>query len=98
MTGGNDYEIYFDSTKKGWVCTENGMCIWDPSSSSLKTEVFPEGFIHKEKIRVVYEDSNHELYFLPDKGSMCISDLSMSHFRRTQPNTLFEGREGMFII
>ena len=26
---GNVYEIYFDSTRKGWVCTENGMCIWD---------------------------------------------------------------------
>ena len=95
---GNIYEIYFDSTKKGWICTENGMCIWDPSSSSLRTEFFPDGFIHKEKIRVVYEDSNHELYFLPDKGSMCISDLSMSQFRRAQPNTLLDGRDGMFII
>lgn len=65
-------------------CTENGMCIWDPSSESLKTDIFPENFIHKEKIRVVYEDSDHNLYFLPDKGSMCISDLSMSRFRRLQ--------------
>ncbi len=95
---GNVYEIYFDSTKKGWICTENGMCIWDPSSQSLKTEVFPEGFIHKEKIRVVYEDSNHELYFLPDKGSMCVSDLSMNRFRHIQPNTLLHGKDGMFII
>lgn len=47
---GNVYEIYFDSTRKGWVCTENGMCIWDPSSESLKVDVFPEEFIHKEKI------------------------------------------------
>ena len=22
---GNVYEIYFDSTRKGWVCTENGI-------------------------------------------------------------------------
>lgn len=46
---GNVYEIYFDSTHKGWICTENGMCIWDPSVRTLKTDVFPEGFIHKEK-------------------------------------------------
>lgn len=95
---GNVYEIYFDSTHKGWICTENGMCIWDPSSESLKTDIFPENFIHKEKIRVVYEDSNHRLYFLPDKGSMCISDLSMSRFRRLQPDTQLEGKDGMFIL
>lgn len=95
---GNVYEIYFDSTRKGWICTENGMCIWDPSSESLKTDVFPEGFIHKEKIRVIYEDSGHDLYFLPDKGSMFISDLSMSRFRRLQPHTLLEGKDGMFIL
>ena len=34
-----------------------------PSARTLKTDVFPEGFIHKEKIRVIYEDSNHDLYF-----------------------------------
>lgn len=95
---GNVYEIYFDSTHKGWICTENGMCIWDPSSESLKTDIFPENFIHKEKIRVVYEDSDHYLYFLPDKGSMCISDLSMSRFRRLQPDTQLEGKDGMFIL
>lgn len=95
---GNIYEIYFDSTHKGWICTENGMCIWDPSSGSLKNDIFPEGFIHKEKIRVVYEDSNHDLYFLPDKGSLCVSDLSMSRFRRLQPDTQLEGKDGMFIL
>ncbi|EKU89438.1 two-component regulator propeller domain-containing protein [Bacteroides oleiciplenus] len=95
---GNVYEIYFDSTQKGWICTENGMCIWDPSSESLKTDIFPENFIHKEKIRVVYEDSSHNLYFLPDKGSLCISDLSMSRFKRLQPDTQLEGKDGMFIL
>lgn len=23
---GNVYEIFFDSTRKGWICTENGLC------------------------------------------------------------------------
>lgn len=95
---GNVYEIYFDSTRKGWICTENGVCIWDPSSEKLRTDIFPEGFIHKEKIRVVYEDSGHNLYFFPDKGSLFISDLSMNSFRRLQPGTPLEGRDGMFII
>lgn len=95
---GNVYEIYFDSARKGWICTENGICIWDPSSERLRTDVFPEGFIHKEKIRVVYEDSGHSLYFFPDKGALFISDLSMESFHRLTPGTPLEGRDGMFII
>ena len=74
------------------------MCIWDPSSESLKVDIFPEGFIHKEKIRTVFEDSAHQLYFLPDKGPMYISDLSMNHFRHLQPNTLLEGKDCMSMI
>lgn len=95
---GNVYEIYFDSTHKGWICTENGVCIWDPSTQTLNTNVFPEGFIHNEKIRVIYEDSNHDLYFFPDKGSLFISDLSMTTFRRLSPGTPLEGNDGMFVI
>lgn len=95
---GNVYEIHFDSTGKGWVCTENGMCIWDPSSSKLRTDIFPEGFIHKEKIRVVYEDSKHTLYFFPDKGALFMSDLSLNSFHYLQPGTPLEGRDGLFII
>lgn len=95
---GNVYEIYFDSTRKGWICTENGMCVWDPSARTLKADVFPEGFIHKEKVRVIYEDSDHDLYFFPDKGALFVSDLSMTAFRRLQPGTPLEGNDGMFVI
>ena len=98
LPGENVYDIWFDSTRKGWICTENGLCIWDPSTNSLKSDMFPEGFIHKDKIRTVYEDSNHELYFLPDKGAIFISDLSMNHFRRMQSGTPLDGKDAMFII
>ena len=54
-------------------------------------------FIRK-KIRVIYEDSNHDLYFFPDKGSLFISDLSMTIFRRLQPGTPLDGNDGMFIV
>lgn len=74
------------------------MCIWDPSVRTLKTDVFPEGFIHKEKVRVIYEDSDHDLYFFPDKGSLFISDLSMTTFRRLQPGTPLDGNDGMFVV
>lgn len=95
---GNIYVIFFDSTHKGWICTEKGICIWDPLSDSIKTNVFPKEFVHEEKICGMYEDSNHELYFLPYKGNIFISDLFMGHFRRMQPNTLLEGKDAMFMI
>lgn len=98
LPGDNVYDICFDSTRKGWICTENGLCLWDPSTNSLKSDVFPEGFIHKDKIRTVYEDSDHELYFLPDKGAVFISDLSMNHFRRMQSGTPLDGKDAMFIV
>lgn len=98
LPAGNVYEIYFDSAHKGWICTENGMCIWDASVKKLRTDVFPEGFIHQKKIRVVYEDSEHQLYFVPDKGSLFQSDLSMSTFHSFQSNSLLEGKDGMFVI
>jgi ligand-binding sensor domain-containing protein/AraC-like DNA-binding protein len=95
---GNVYEIYFDSTRRGWICTETGMAVWNPSTQSLMTDVFPEGFPSKEKMRVVYEDSSHELYFLPDKGGMFVSDLTLSHYHRMMPHTPLDGRDLMSII
>lgn len=98
MPAGNVYEIYFDSTGKGWICTENGLCIWDPSSAALRTDVFPKGFIGSEKIRVVYEDSGHTLYFFPDKGNLFISDLAMTRFHHLQPGTPIDGKDGLCLI
>lgn len=94
---GNVYEIFFDSSHKGWICTESGICIWDPSSESLKNDVFPEGFVNKEKIQMIYETSDHQLYFLPHKGDLFVSNLSMSEFGKI-PNNLLNGKSLMAII
>ncbi len=74
------------------------MCIWEPSSNSLKADIFPKGFIHKGKIRVVYEDFRHQLYFLPNKGMLFIPYLLMEYFQRLPPHTSLEGKDGMFIV
>lgn len=95
---GNVYEIFFDSTRKGWICTENGLCLWDPSAKKLRTDVFPEGFIHREKIRVVYEDKAHQLFFFPDKGVPFFSDLAMNSFHRLLPGTPLDGHDGLCIV
>lgn len=78
LPAGNVYEIFFDSAGRGWICTENGMALWN--GESLDTEMFPKDFIHKQKIRDIYEDSSHQLYFVPDRGSVYRSDLQMSKY------------------
>lgn len=98
LPDGNIYVIYFDSTHKGWICTENGICIWDPFSNTIKTNIFPEGFVNKEKICGIYEDSDHNLYFLPYKGSIFISDLSLNNFHRMSTKSPIEGKDAMFMI
>ena len=78
---GNVYEVSFDSTGKGWIATETGMCIYDPASRSLRSNVFPEGFVNKDKVRTIYEDAAHRLYFIREKGSLFTSTLTMDRFQ-----------------
>lgn len=94
----NVFEVFFDSTDKGWVCTENGMCIWDPGSKTLRLDVFPEDFFHSEYIKRVYEDSSHRLYFLPNKGLIFYSDLALKKFGRFQNQTLLEKKTLLSIV
>lgn len=78
LPDGNVYEIFFDSSGRGWVCAENGMAIWN--GTHLQNTGFPEGFIEGMKIRVIFEDSRHNLYFLPDRGEIWKSDLALKNF------------------
>lgn len=75
---GNVYEVFFDSTGRGWICTENGMAIWD--GNTIRADRFPAGFANNKKIRDIFEDSDRQLYFVPDRGNLFTSDLQMSRF------------------
>lgn len=79
---GNVYEVFFDSERKGWFCTDKGLALFDPNTESIRTNLFPPDFFHKEKIHVMYEDEQHQLYFLPEKGDFFVSDLGMKSFSR----------------
>ncbi|MEA5129549.1 MAG: helix-turn-helix domain-containing protein [Proteiniphilum sp.] len=79
---GNVYEVFFDSEGKGWFCTDKGLALFDPNTGSVRTNLFPTDFFHKEKIHVMYEDKQHQLYFLPEKGDFFVSDLNMKSFSR----------------
>lgn len=96
---GNDvFDIMFDSTGKGWIGTKGGLALWEPNGKRVHADVFPEGFINKEKVKYIYEDSEHKLYFLSDRDKLFISDLSMNHYAFSPYNTLLEGKELNFVI
>lgn len=82
LPAGNVYEIYFDSLGRGWIATENGLAIWN--GQYIQTNGFPPGFIDKMKIRVIYEDKNHQLYFAPDRGVLWTSDLSLQNLKQLE--------------
>ncbi len=94
---GNVYEIYFDSNRRGWVCTENGMCVYDEPSKSLRTDIFMDGFVNRQKIRDVYEDSRHRLFFLPDPGDISVWNMSLQHVDSAELS-LPPISDGMFAI
>lgn len=83
---GNVYAIFFDSQNKGWICTEAGICIYDPTHKELRTDVFPTGFPHDKRIHTVFEDSKHRLYFLPEKGTAFRTSLDMKGLLMLNPS------------
>ena len=77
---GSVYAIMFDSTGKGWVGTEKGLSIIDPKTGTIRADVFPEGFASKDKIRYIYEDSHHNIFFVREKGDLFMSNITMDKF------------------
>lgn len=94
---GNVMDILFDSTGKCWIATDNGLCIYDPSRRRMMTDVFPDNFGCKERVRVIYEAFDGKIYFLPDIGSLFRSNADMSDFERLPFHPLLKGK-GFFSI
>lgn len=93
LPAGNVYTIFFDSSGKGWIGTEEGLAIWDPALGKLRTDCFPENFISHAKVRQIYEGKNHTLYFVLENGKIALSNIDMSEFSRPE---IFDSRN--FII
>ncbi|HJV78493.1 MAG TPA: two-component regulator propeller domain-containing protein, partial [Paludibacter sp.] len=98
LLAGNVFYVFFDSTKKGWIATETGLCIYDPVSQSIQSNIFPKGFFNNEKIKVIHEDSQHKLYFSPDKGNIFLSDVDMVKFAPLGMTKRFQGKIFMSIL
>ncbi len=78
LPDGNVYGIFFDSEGKGWICTESGLCVYDPRQDKLRTDLFPSTFPRITRFRTVYEDSRRRLYFVPENGMVITSNMDLS--------------------
>ena len=87
---GNVYGIFFDSTGKGWICTDTGLCVYDPRQEKLRTDIFPASFPRAMRYRSVYEDSKGMLYFVPEYGMVIASSPDLSD-AATIRHTLLDG-------
>ena len=82
----NVYQVYFDSTHRV-VCTENGMALISPNEDRAVVRKFPKGFIHDRLIRIVYEDSRHQLYFFTRQGTSFPFRFVIDALRRSQKDS-----------
>lgn len=94
---GNVYCIFFDSEGKGWICTESGLCVYDPRQDKLRTDLFPASFPKNTRFRTVYEDSRHRLYFVPEQGMVIYSNLDLSEIK-TFTHPLLEGADAKGVV
>lgn len=96
LPAGNVYEIFFDSTGRGWICTERGLAVWN--GKELRADGFPQGFANHEKVRDILEDSEHNLYFVPDRGHVFRTSLDLTRFETLENASLVNNRATTFLI
>lgn len=96
LPAGNVYEIFFDSTGRGWICTERGMAVFN--GRELRADGFPQGFASHEKVRDIMEDREGMLYFVPDRGEIFCANLELTKFDRLDGVCAVGNRATTFLI
>ena len=94
---GNVYCIFFDLEGKGWICTESGLCVYDPRQDKLRTDLFPASFPKNTRFRTVYEDNRHRLYFVPEQGMVIYSNPDLSEIK-TFSHPLLDGADAKGVV
>lgn len=94
---GNVYDITFDEMGKGWIGTDNGLALYDPTQKVIRTGVFPKGFPDKDKIRRIFEDSHHNIYIIREKGNLFMTNAAMDKFSEVQLPILNAGNENSIL-
>lgn len=91
------YEVFFDSAGRGWIGTDKGLAIIDPATETIRTDIFPEGFVGNRSIRNIYEDSDKNLYFVSENGQLTVSDANLTKFYDVDP-MLFHNAEARSVV
>ena len=68
---GNVYEVSFDSTGKGWIATETGMCIYDPASQNFVPMYFRKDLYTKIKY-VLFMKMQNITFTLSVRKAACL--------------------------
>ena len=95
---GNVYEIFFDSSNRGWICTETGTCLWDSNEKIIRNNVFNNNFANHEKIRTVYETTTGEIYFIPEKGEIFFTNKEIDKFNTIGNYKIFKDKQFLSIV
>lgn len=91
------YCVFFDSQNRGWISTEKGLYLLSAGKERLISQNLPDGFINREPIRAIYEDDEHQLYFVPVNGKLFVSNLNLTDFHRVS-GTMLDNLNLQFII
>lgn len=91
------YDVYFDSSGRGWVGTYKGIAIVDPATETIRTDVFPDGFVINRSVKSIYEDSEKKLYFVSEDGRITVSDTNLTKFYDADP-MLFHNAEARSVV
>lgn len=85
LPSGMVYHISFDSMGRGWICTSNGVALYDSERGMIRTDAFPPTFPANTVIRQVYNTTNNYLLFIPDKGDFFATDIHMQPVKPSLP-------------
>lgn len=97
LPGNIVYNVYEDAESRAWITTDNGICIFEPSTQSIHTDLFPKSFPWKS-IRNVYESTSGRFYFTTQKGSLLISSPDLKDTRPYASDLFRDGKKCMFLI
>ena len=93
LPAGIVYHIFFDRLGRGWMCTANGMALYDPLTHAVAREAFPQSFPSSMVVRQVWQAENGLLYFVQDKGGIYVIDEQWQ--AHAEPE--IEGNDALFI-
>lgn len=97
LPGNNVLSIFFDKSGKGWIGTENGLCLYDTFTHTLRQDVFPDGFFQREHIHSIFQDNKGLIYFTSADGILYVSDSDMKRFSKFLPELFKDGTKCMFV-